>query len=104
MIKQVGFYEYAISPYHLKVFKGLFNPGAASFIKRIAPQLVFSVPPLLTFYFLASWADKKVKPILSKNKRVIINATLLGSMSIITARFTNWAARLQSIDLLFFIQ
>ncbi|KAI8915061.1 cytochrome b-c1 complex subunit 8 [Entophlyctis helioformis] len=59
MSKQVGFYEYGVSPYHLKPFKGFFNPGAFQLLKRTGRQLLFIGPPVAAYYFIASWADKE---------------------------------------------
>ena len=57
---QVGFYEYGVSPYHLKPFKGFFKPGVANFMKRTFRQAIFIAPPGLAFYFLSQWANSKV--------------------------------------------
>ncbi|KAJ3078495.1 ubiquinol--cytochrome-c reductase subunit 8 [Quaeritorhiza haematococci] len=58
-IHQVGFYEYGVSPFQLKTFKGFFAPGIFKLTKRTARQAAFIAPPALFFYWLASWADKK---------------------------------------------
>jgi hypothetical protein len=60
MAKQVGFYEYSVSPFQLNPFKGFFNPGASLFLKRTARQLAVIGPPALFFYYLAGWADHQV--------------------------------------------
>lgn len=60
MAKQIGFYEYSMSPYQLKPFKGFFNPGFSNLAKRTGRQLIFIGPPLVFFYFLSGWADEKV--------------------------------------------
>jgi hypothetical protein len=60
MAKQNGFYEYGISPYQLKPFKGFLNPGFPEFLKRTGRQLLFIAPPMVIFYSAAKWADKKV--------------------------------------------
>lgn len=60
MGRQNGFYEYGVSPYQLKTFKGMLNPGLPQYILRTAKQLVFVAPPLIGFYSLAKWADAKV--------------------------------------------
>jgi hypothetical protein len=60
MGNQNGFYEYGISPYQLKPFKGMLNPGLPQFLKRTGRQLLFIGPPLVFFYSVGKWADKKV--------------------------------------------
>lgn len=55
--RQNGFYEYGVSPYLQKSFKGFFNPGAFKLLKRTARQATFIGPPFLFFYFLSVWAD-----------------------------------------------
>ncbi|KAI9350027.1 cytochrome b-c1 complex subunit 8 [Zopfochytrium polystomum] len=57
--KQMGFYEYGLSPFQQKLFKGFFNPGASKLMKRTGRQLLFIGPPFVLFYGLASWADSK---------------------------------------------
>ncbi|KAJ3413084.1 ubiquinol--cytochrome-c reductase subunit 8 [Chytridiales sp. JEL 0842] len=57
--KQVGFYEYGLSPFQVKPFAGFFNPGAGKFLSRTARQALVIVPPMLFFYGVAVWADKK---------------------------------------------
>ncbi|KAJ3388277.1 hypothetical protein HDU92_001573 [Lobulomyces angularis] len=56
---QIGFYEYGISPFHLKPFKGFFNPGAFNFFKRNSRNLAYIAPPFLALSFAVDWADKK---------------------------------------------
>ena len=60
LAKQNGFYEYGVSPYQLKTFKGMINPGLPQYVIRTGKQLAFIVPPMVAFYLLAKWADKKV--------------------------------------------
>jgi hypothetical protein len=57
--KQVGFYEYGVSPFQLKTFKGFFQPGAFNLLKRTGRQALFILPPILTFYGVAVWANGK---------------------------------------------
>ncbi|KAJ3299267.1 hypothetical protein HK104_009483 [Borealophlyctis nickersoniae] len=59
MQHQVGFYEYGISPFHLRAFKGFFNPGAFNFAKRMGRNLMFIGPAGLFYYSLYTWATKK---------------------------------------------
>ncbi|EGF77178.1 hypothetical protein BATDEDRAFT_92010 [Batrachochytrium dendrobatidis JAM81] len=59
MSRQVGFYEYGVSPYHLKPLKGVINPGATLFLKRTGKQLLYIAPPVAFFYSIAVWADNK---------------------------------------------
>ena len=60
MAKMNGFYEYGVSPYQLKPFKGFLNPGFPQFMARTSRQLLFVGPPLVAYYVLAKWADSKV--------------------------------------------
>jgi hypothetical protein len=60
MHKMNGFYEYGVSPYQLKTFKGFINPGFPHWVKRTARQLIFIGPPFLFYYQLSQWAVKKV--------------------------------------------
>ncbi|KAJ3114521.1 ubiquinol--cytochrome-c reductase subunit 8 [Phlyctochytrium bullatum] len=57
--KQVGFYEYGVSPFQQKLFVGFFTEGGAKFIKRTGKNALYILPPLFFFYSLASYADKK---------------------------------------------
>ncbi len=61
---QSGFYEYGLSPFQTKAFKGFFQPGLSNFIKRTGRQAMFILPPMIAFYSLAKWADGKVYTIL----------------------------------------
>ncbi|KAJ3033829.1 hypothetical protein HDV00_005794 [Rhizophlyctis rosea] len=58
-IKQVGFYEYGVSPFHLKPFKGFFNPGAFNLFKRWSRTALFIGPPGLAFLYIKDWSEKK---------------------------------------------
>lgn len=61
MSYQSGFYEYGLSPFHMKATKGFFNPGAFKFFKRTGRQAMFIVPPAILFFYVKGWADKKVR-------------------------------------------
>ncbi|KAJ3208002.1 hypothetical protein HDU67_007087 [Dinochytrium kinnereticum] len=58
-IKQVGFYEYGLSPFHQRLFAGFFTVGGKKFVGRMGKNLMYIVPPMLFFYSVASYADKK---------------------------------------------
>ncbi|KAL3897187.1 MAG: hypothetical protein SGCHY_003586 [Lobulomycetales sp.] len=58
-IKQVGFYEYGTSPFHMRPFKGFLQPGLFKFARRMATHAPFILPPMAAYYALAVWADKK---------------------------------------------
>eukprot|EP00842_Homolaphlyctis_polyrhiza_P000505 jgi/Hompol1/1455/HPOL_005598-RA len=66
MRKHVGFYEYGLSPYHLRPFKGFLNPGSFLLLRRTALQLAYIAPPAVIFYSIAVWADKQYE--LSRRK------------------------------------
>jgi hypothetical protein len=57
--KQVGFYEYGVSPFQLKTFHGFLNPGAFNYFKKMSRQAMFIFPPLTAYWLLSSWADSK---------------------------------------------
>jgi hypothetical protein len=59
MSRQVGFYEYTLSPYQLNPFKGFLVPGLGNLLKRTARQALFIGPPLVFFYYASKYADKK---------------------------------------------
>ncbi|KAJ3047554.1 hypothetical protein HK097_011439 [Rhizophlyctis rosea] len=56
---QTGFYEYGVSPFHLKPFKGFFNPGAFKWFKRHSRLALFWGPPTLFYFSVKNWAEKK---------------------------------------------
>ncbi|KAJ3126681.1 hypothetical protein HK098_007287 [Nowakowskiella sp. JEL0407] len=56
-LKQVGFYEYGVSPFQQKLFKGFFNPGLFKFAKKYGKQAVVVLPPALFYLWLSQWAD-----------------------------------------------
>jgi hypothetical protein len=64
MAKMNGYFEYGVSPYQLKPFKGMLNPGFPQYLARTGKQLLFIGPPLIFYYSLAKWADAKVNWIL----------------------------------------
>ncbi|KAL2914333.1 hypothetical protein HK105_206105 [Polyrhizophydium stewartii] len=66
MNRQVGIYEYGVSPYHLKPLKGLFNPGIGNNIVRNARMALFVLPPFAAYYSLSVWADKTYEKSLRK--------------------------------------
>ena len=57
---EVGFYEYGISPFQQKLFKGALNPGLFKFAGRATRWAMFLGPPFLFYYSLKGWADAKV--------------------------------------------
>jgi hypothetical protein len=57
---QSGFYEYGTSPYHLKLFKGFFNPGLSKFVTRIGKKAVIFAPPFLAMVMTLKWSHKEV--------------------------------------------
>ncbi|TPX51629.1 hypothetical protein SeMB42_g00113 [Synchytrium endobioticum] len=56
---QTGFYEYGVSPFQQKLFKGFLNPGLFKFASRATRWAIFVGPPCLFFYSLKGWADSK---------------------------------------------
>ncbi len=59
MYRMNGFYEYGLSPYQQKLFKGWFNPGLFKLAKKGARQAVFIGPPCALFYLLSKYAESK---------------------------------------------
>lgn len=57
MQRQNGVYEYSLSPYQLKAFKGFFNPGIANLLRRTGRQALFIGPPLIAYYYASVWGD-----------------------------------------------
>lgn len=54
----MGFYEYGLSPHHLKPFKGVINPGMKKFFMRTIRQAIFIVPPVAITLMVKNKADK----------------------------------------------
>jgi hypothetical protein len=94
-IKQVGFYEYGTSPFHLKPFKGFFNPGLFKLATRWATHAPYILPPMVFFYWLSIWADKKVYIYLIGSLNTTIGRSGLNQMkqrtrNIRHAHLINW--------------
>ncbi|KAI8807193.1 hypothetical protein BJ742DRAFT_337454 [Cladochytrium replicatum] len=58
-VHQQGFYEYGVSPFHIKSFKGWMNPGLGKWAKTMGKHAMFIVPPMLFYLGLQDWAIKK---------------------------------------------
>ncbi|TPX34235.1 hypothetical protein SmJEL517_g03081 [Synchytrium microbalum] len=54
-----GFYEYGVSPFQQKLFKGFLAPGIFKWASRWSRAALFIGPPFLFFYSLKQWADSK---------------------------------------------
>ncbi|KAJ3150686.1 hypothetical protein HK101_001948 [Irineochytrium annulatum] len=69
-VKQIGFYEYGLSPMQQKLFVGFFTTGAKKLAGRVGRLAMFAGPPFLLYYSLANWADKRYE---YYNRKVYLN-------------------------------